>query len=983
MTNYAKKLAAWLHDPAEKQLVLMRDKEGHEGGTARRLRAALDIPSSAFNPLADHLAAAADRPNWPRATDTKAYPQFEAVRFYKEAELIHPLAGTRLALPALDMAIDTEAIKAVSQQHFESLIQNDDPDWRKTFLAFWRFGPEAGKQAKELGELWRVLPADSRTPDHSIWAHVDTVCAIHTALAGDDSGPDVPTLLVMSFGPVQGFIGQARSTSDLWAGSHLLSCLVWEAMKPIVSHLGPDCVVFPALRGVPLVDAWLMEPEAGGDAFVKLFEQIDSELLENRNDTNPLFAASLPNKFMAIVPSKQAKTLAGLAGEAIKKAAKDWAYQAAQRVFDAAGVSMTDTTHAQIETQLANFPEYHWAAAAWPLPENGKDVKAAARTLHTALDGIHEDLKKQGIFTPVAWQVLTQELQLEGLKFWQPNAGILYPAVYELAERSLGAAKATRSFAPLEQTGYRCTLTGEAEWLTDDRDLLVLSREQRKEQSVWGKLAKKKKSWVKPGEHLGAIATLKRLWPTLFADLVTSYTGGNVRRFVVSTHALALSTTLNKLLDKTLNNDQVAALQALAPVTGDYETVTLPKALVRKLHQCRQLSESERNTLRKLPDMLENLPDDAAQARQMQGKIADVLGGTPPETYYALILMDGDRMGGWLSGNEDDYKLPYRATWHSKVLSEMQRYEQRDARLKNYLNALRPVSPARHSAISQALNDFSTHLARHVVEDCCKGKLLYAGGDDVLALVAVDDLLDCMQLLRLAYSGIGGDHDTLRLRDGFGWFNGRLMTLMGHKATASMGAVVAHHMAPLSMVLRELRAAESTAKNTARGKNAQGQDINRDAFCLRVLKRGGGEVGVTAPWWPVNDQQPDTARSTLVLMKRLAQELANTDFSRGAIYKAQLWFAGLTDDQSDAQNDAWRAQMAYTLQAQFKRQSATLPEKDQARIALLATEIVAFVCDVIRPEHPRTAIDDFLVSSEFFARAARASFATAAAGARA
>ena len=97
-----------------------------------------------------------------------------------------------------------------------------------------------------------------------------------------------------------------------------------------------------------------------------------------------------------------------------------------------------------------------------------------------------------------------------------------------------------------------------------------------------------------------------------------------------------------------------------------------------------------------------------------------------------------------------------------------------------------------------------------MVEDCCKGKLLYAGGDDVLALVAVDDLFDCMQLLRLAYSGIspsdamhlgerigklqaGGSKGQrkLLLDKGFGLLNGRLMTLMGHKASASMGAASA------------------------------------------------------------------------------------------------------------------------------------------------------------------------------------------------
>ncbi len=992
-TDYTKKLAAWLHDPAEKQLILMRDKEGHEGGTSRRLRQALDISSKLFDKRADHLAAAADRPNWPRDEDAKRYPQFESVKFTKEPELIHPLSGECLKPGPLNLDIGVEQIKKVSQDHFENLIQEDDEKegekWRKTFLAFWRFGPEAGKHATDLGALWPMLPADSRTPDHSIWSHVDTVSAIHTTLVGDDQGPDQPALLVMSFGPVQGFIGQARSTSDLWAGSHLLSSLVWEAMKPIVSHLGPDCMVFPALRGVPAVDQWLMSAEVGGDAFVQLFDDIDSELLNDRSDTNPLFAASLPNKFMAIVPSKQAEVLAERAIAAIRNAAKSWAREAAHHAFEVAGVSITDETRAQIDQQLRGFPEASWSAATWPVGQGDdyKDAISAAARLHTALDSIHLDLKTQGVFKAETWKVLTKELKLDGLHFlFTPNVGVLYPAVYELAERGLGAAKSTRPFAPMLEEGHRCTLTGESEWLTHDRALLGLNRKEREARSVWGKLAQAKKSWVKPGEHLGAIATLKRVWPTLFAERISRLTGGTVRRFVVSTHALALSTTLEKIVQAPLTMAQQAALLALAAPASDFDPVTLPKSLMRKLHR---LPQAQLDTLKRLPALLEAGQDATDGGFHTDATIRQLLGGSRPETYYALILMDGDRMGGWLAGNEDDYKLAYRQTWHSKVLSEMQMYEKRDPQLTAYLNTKRPVSPGRHGAISQALNAFSTHLARHVVEDCCKGKLLYAGGDDVLALVAVDDLFDCMQLLRLAYSGIAPD-DSMGLTDsigalqqggsrqqrklllskGFGLLDGRLMTLMGHKATASMGAVVAHHTAPLGMVLRELRAAESRAKNTAHGKDAAGKDINRDAFCLRVLKRGGGEVNVTSPWWPVDKatQQPDTSQSGLALMKQLALQLAHTDFSRGAIYRAQLWFEGLTDNAADANNATWRDQMAYSLAYQFKRQ--TQDEKQMA--GELAHAVVKFVCDVIQPAQPRTAIDNFLVTSEFFAREARA-----------
>lgn len=993
MTNWTQKLAAWLHDPAEKQLILMRDREGHGFGTVKRLREKLGIDYADFDHRADWLAAAADRPNWPRPEDGGKYKAFEQVVFAKQPELIHPLSGAPLKLAPLADQVGVAEIKAVSLDHFDKLIQ-DDP--RQTFLAFWRFGPELGAET-DLGALWPMLPADSRTPDHSIWSHVDTVAAIHTALMGDADGPDQPALLAMSFGPVQGFIGQARSTSDLWAGSHLLASLVWEAMKPVVEKLGPDAVLFPALRGVPAVDRWLVE--TGGGAFRTLFEGIGAEFLQDKTDTNPLFAASLPNKYVAIVPARQAGKLAEAAIAAVRKQAKQWALEAAKAVFDTASASLTEVTHAQINAQLDGFPEAYWAAATWPAEGDLKDVTGAAKRLHAALDQIHPDLKTQGVFAARVWKVLSKELKLYGLQFWSPNTGLLYPAVYELADRALAAAKATRPFNAMREEGFRCTLAGEAEWLTDSLNyqganervptvLHVPSKARaditigERKGTVWSHVAGR--FGIKKGEHLGALATLKRLWPMLFARQIGEFLGlgdsERVRRYVVSTHALALSTSIDRLLD----GYGPDTLDKLTRLSRDFDfaqddPVTLPKALHARIR--RETNANAEFVLKRLPAALDRLRD-AEDRSPMDKAIKDLFGeDNKPETYYALILMDGDRMGGWLAGNEDEYKLAYRETWHSKVRAEVDKHALGNQELADYLKTPRPVSPARHASISRALNDFSTHLARHIVEDCCKGKLLYAGGDDVLALVAVDDLFDAMQLLRLAYSGIAPDAamnltdrigtlrsgvpvqpDKLYLDLGFGLLKGRLMTMMGHKATASMGAVVAHHTAPLSMVLRELRAAEHTAKNTKR-LTADGKSTDRDAFCLRVLKRGGGEVSVVSPWWEVGTgKTPETAHSALALMKKVADRLAGADFSRGAIYRAQLWFEGLTEAPTK-ETPNWRAQMAETLAAQFERQGGYRE---------LAREVVDYVCDVIRPEKPKTAIENFLVTSEFFAREARA-----------
>ncbi|MEZ5584380.1 MAG: type III-B CRISPR-associated protein Cas10/Cmr2 [Candidatus Competibacteraceae bacterium] len=97
-------------------------------------------------------------------------------------------------------------------------------------------------------------------------------------------------MLRFSIGPVQRFVEEARTTRDLWIRLRhfLLSDLIWHAMLPIVKRYGPDCIVYPDLRGNPLVDVWL-----NGENPQALPEYA-------RNPST--FAAMLPNVFVALVP---------------------------------------------------------------------------------------------------------------------------------------------------------------------------------------------------------------------------------------------------------------------------------------------------------------------------------------------------------------------------------------------------------------------------------------------------------------------------------------------------------------------------------------------------------------------------------------------------------------------------------------------------------------------------------------------------------
>ncbi|MFN3829764.1 MAG: type III-B CRISPR-associated protein Cas10/Cmr2 [Tepidimonas ignava] len=992
------KLAARLHDPAEKALVLLRDPAGHENGTSRTLKRLLGFEQLAadidldndeavvkvlFNnglPLdmyrhvqrADWWAAAADRPQFPMQAitvttqageqKTLAVADWAQVRWAKHPVLIHPLTGAQFDLSRHGGLTDTELadIKQRSFDHFSRLVaalgarEETSADWRKLLLAFWRFGPELTEEADngKLGALWGLLPADTRIPDHSIWDHLDLTSAFAGAFAADPQGE--VALLTLSIGPVQSFIAAARKMDDLWAGSHLLSRLSWEAMRPLCERLGPDAILFPRLRGIPQVDLWLRDAMGlPNDLFA------NSDWMQGGTDANPLFSAALPNRFVAVVPASQARAIAERCAQATREWLASLGREVVARLLQAAGcdVNATTTPYEQMEAQLAGFPEVHWAAVPFSLvkPRNTEkqtDLDTAGLTGAMAPFFGVEDGQPCGFLATPAWQVLQKSIDWnDGTTFFAPNPGVLYPAVYDLAERVLAAAKAVRPFAQNKQEGWRDSMSGEAEWLTTDRQHLAMPPGQRQD-TLWSRVAKAKPSWAKEGEHLGALSAIKRLWPTIFAEEVGQALAAgekgekkDIGRFVVSTHTMALAHQLDQWLERGGHT-----VDGMGDRIQKAEAVALPRKLVRKHAANPALADAKR-----IPGLLEaaarGTNNDAHDYEQAQRLVKTALGRTLDqasarlETYYALIMMDGDKMGAILSG-DDKTTIPFCESFHPHVRKGFEARAASQPLIRQYGAQKRPISPNRHLAISGALNDFSQTVVRHVVEEEHLGRVIYAGGDDVLAMLPVADLLSCMQRLRYAYSGIDPEHEGgvwqgLTLQNGFAALKKgqqqRVMRMMGENATASCGAIIAHHQAPLSAVMRALREAEKRAKSEG----------GRDAFSITVLKRSGGALFLTAKWGePVE------------LLKKLVAFLRGQDTSRRAVYHTLEWLRDLPEPKDNP--EMLQSLLAY----QLARQSGNDP-----RAMDLAKRLTALA----RAQHKdgRQWLENFLTVAEFLARETR------------
>jgi CRISPR-associated protein Cmr2 len=368
---------------------------------------------------------------------------------------------------------------------------------------------------------------------------------------------------------------------------------------------------------------------------------------------------------------------------------------------------------------------------------------------------------------------------------------------------------------------------------------------------------------------------------------------------------------------------------------------------------------------RRLPALLDAAGEieDEAKARHLRRLVTDTLGRDAGrlETYYGLLLMDGDRMGAWLAGG-GEYAISYRQSFHPQVRAGFDEHARSEPALQSYAAQKRAVSPNRHLSISAALNDFSLAVVPHVVEQEHLGRVIYAGGDDVMAMLPVADLLPAMQRLRVAYAGHDPAHeagdfsrDGLRLHKGFAFLREgqgrrqRLMRMMGELATASAGAVVAHHQAPLGAVLRELRVAEARAKGAG----------GRNAFTLTVVKRSGGALTVTAKWGEPTE-----------LLDALRAFLASEGVSRRAVYNSLDWIKDLPDDDPAMLG----ALLAYQLSRQVQGN-----EQAHHDAPLLARRLAALAFDdKLRPppqagEKRLDWLAHFMGVAEFLARETRSS----------
>ena len=342
-----KKIQAILHDPPEKPIIL--GKIGHEG-RAKEIMSELGLFDEARIPedvrTADHIASAADRINLPQNEHFVA-------DFCRKPVIIHPLSGKEFDLKSLAQ-VDMKDVTSTVDRAIVYLEDKYKDDNERIYLALWRELVERlkadPKDAAKLGQLWELLPADTRIPDHSIWEHKRVTSAIAGALPK-------PAFLLFAIGPVQEFIATARKTQDLWAGSYLLSYLSWCAMKVVSEEFGPDSLIFPDLCRQPFADLWLINDKG--------------LCLEKPNfGKEELSSPTLPNRFLVIVPAASVRDIAEKAKRAVIESFQSVCLAVKEKMAATLRIN-SDEWEGIWQRQTTDFIETYWAATPF---EDVKDL---------------------------------------------------------------------------------------------------------------------------------------------------------------------------------------------------------------------------------------------------------------------------------------------------------------------------------------------------------------------------------------------------------------------------------------------------------------------------------------------------------------------------------------------------------------------------------------------------------------------------------
>ncbi len=345
-------------------------------------------------------------------------------------------------------------------------------------------------------------------------------------------------------------------------------------------------------------------------------------------------------------------------------------------------------------------------------------------------------------------------------------------------EAVMAARKNTRNFSKVEWGSYRpkSSIDGQLESVIPEK------KYSEKQDSIEEKKRKARSLYIDygagPAERLSGVDLLKRQ--------------GAIHKGFPSTSHMATIPFLQRLT-------HIKDKETVTKAWEDYIRVLKPIAISPDLEQVYVfppdpiLGTYDGSLLfeERLVDIVEVDRRDQAKLQKIQ-MVKTALGAfyqavdTPrPTPYYAILHADGDFMG--------------------TVIDHQQ-------------------TPAAHRSLSQVLDGFARGVKAIVNQH--QGALVYAGGDDVVALLPLHTVLACTRALAENF------------KEALKAFHNK----DGQNPTLSAGIAIVHHLDPLQDSVELARKAEKKAK----------KEPQKNSLAITVSKRGGIDYTVVGEWGEID-----------------------------------------------------------------------------------------------------------------------------------
>lgn len=801
---------------------------------------------------ADAIAAASDRASLRRGN-------FPTGGAGTELEISHLLSGAKQTLsgttPILSATGRSETEKKL-QEIVAEASSNDLATLKKNFWWLWRCLPVY--MCEQFNSSMLLLPTETYLPDASIWSHASLASALAGALAGDEH----PHLASFTFTPVQELIKASRKMRDFWAGSWLLHYLSAKICWQLAQKYGPDCLLYPSLFQQPLIDHWILQCYPDFSSWV------------NQPTGHQLLTSGFPNVIMAIVPKDKVAE------------AMTTAYNTLIQTWESLGQLVF--TNLQGRGWMSGLSENHktwggWLHAQWqhywvscpiglendqliyPVNDNDSNFEEWRDRLNEAY--ITGDDRR--LFPEAEQNILAEA-----------NVGSWWPYIFDKTRFMLAAVKNARTWEIPTAFGPRSTISGmgpvvhpvvdpdKPDWVTET-----------KTRELWGIQA----GLFDGSEQLNATETLKRglhkvlleILPPLslteseagaaYPDLTAGVAGYLKVNEEYPAHLQYFRQVCNKVrnyLERINVNIQKAEKWGI-PWIDDQKSQDYEGYHPRLLNAGWSVEDliindpilglpkgSEEREIKKR----EYIQKKKREYRQGIQKILDrEYGDNNPASWYVLVAGDGDGMSDWLKGNK-------MKEYNEYVASSVKANTQLDPHVREFIdNTKKRMGPATHNALSRALLDFSNQLLPYLTEERYACRLIYGGGDDVLAYANLWEWDSWLWDVRECFRGqedpkkefsVDGDYWRWREKEKLPEnIDDRPLFTMGREATISFGIVIAHHSVPVAIALENMWSAEKKAKEH----KSRNQEDKKDAVQVRVIY-GNGNILTSTTKFEVFDK---------------------------------------------------------------------------------------------------------------------------------